>query len=55
MLTISLENGGGELDKRRAKSAKEAAEIAAEMIRECGELYDGDKIIIIGNEEDIDA
>lgn len=39
-------NSGGELDRRYAHNEEDAAHFAADMIREAGELHDGDKIIV---------
>lgn len=52
MITITMKNEGGTLDSRQARSASEAAVMAAEMIRECGELYPGDSFLVSGHEED---
>lgn len=51
MIDISLQKSGGELSNAKAKTAAEAAKAAAEMILACGELYDGDRIVISGSEE----
>ena len=52
MMYIKLMNSGGTLDTRTARNDAEAAKIAIELIRECGELRNGDQIIIEGDEEE---
>lgn len=46
MIKISFQNSGGELDSRTAKSPTAAVEAMVEMIREAGELHDGDTIVV---------
>lgn len=55
MITIILNNSGGELDRRQAYSAKEAARMVCDIVSSAGELYDGDSIVISGEEERDDA
>jgi predicted RNase H-like HicB family nuclease len=51
-IRVSLQNSAGELDGKTVKSAMEAAKAAIEIIKATGELYDGDKIVVTGNEEE---
>ena len=48
--TIILSNMAGELDRRTAKDGREAAEVLAAMVEECGELSDGDTFTITEDE-----
>lgn len=50
MLTVTLNNSGGELDSRTVRNYAEAAEAVIEMVRECGELREGDTIVVSGSE-----
>jgi hypothetical protein len=52
MIIVKFQNAcNGLLDSKQAKTFKEAAKLAVEMIEAAGELYSGDKIIVIGEEE----
>ena len=46
-----MSNPGGELDRRTAKDGREASEVLAAMVTECGELTDGDTFTIIDEDE----
>lgn len=50
MITIVLNNSGGELDRRTARTPEEAAQTLVKMIQEAGEIYPGDEIVITGDE-----
>lgn len=52
MYTITLNNPGGELDSRTAKTPEQAALTVIDMMRDVGELHDGDTITIEGEEGD---
>lgn len=54
MIKVSLNNSGGELDSRTVTCAAEAADAAIEMIRACGALYHGDKIVVVSDDPDAD-
>jgi hypothetical protein len=54
MMYVKLLNSGGVLDTREARNYVEAALVAVTLINECGELHDGDQIVIEGYEEDGD-
>ena len=51
MIRVAFENISGELDSRQVATAAQAAQAAAEMILSAGELYNGDKIVVSGQEE----
>jgi hypothetical protein len=48
---ITMNNPGGELDWRTATDGREAAEVLAAMVIECGELTDGDTFTIVDEDE----
>ena len=48
---ITMNNPGGELDRRTAKDGREAAQVLAAMAADCGELSDGDTFTIIDEGE----
>lgn len=52
MYTVTLNNAGGELDSRKAKTPAKAAEVLAEMVLNAGALYSGDSITIVGEDGD---
>ena len=52
MYTIILNNQGGALDTKTAETPEQAAQMAIDMILNCGVLYSGDSITIQGEEGD---
>jgi hypothetical protein len=51
-IKVSLQNSAGEIDSRTVESPVDAVEAVAEMVREAGELFGGDKIIISDSDEE---
>lgn len=50
MITISMQNEGGELDSRTAKTEKAARAALIEMIEELPHVQNGDRFIITDDE-----
>lgn len=44
--SVVFSNPGGELDRRPAQTPQEATEVAIAMIKDAGELHDGDSITV---------
>jgi len=53
MITISMQNSGGELDSRTVATEEEAAAALIEMVRETGSICPGDKFVVTGDEESL--
>ncbi len=52
MIKISLQNSGGELDKREVEAPCDVREAIIEMISQVEEFYHGDKIVITDTDEE---
>lgn len=51
MMVISLQNSGGEIDRREVESPVDVPEAIAEMVIAAGEMFHGDKIVITDTDE----
>jgi hypothetical protein len=52
MYTVTINNSAGPLDSRTAQTPEQAAQAAIALLQSIGVLYNGDRLVIEGEEDD---